>query len=89
MNLEADSSPVKPPGENTAQLTLDCSLMRPRAVPQTLVYRNPEEIKRYCFKLLKLWSFLMQQQKTNKYNTNLFTHAVNLPIHAVSLRCFQ
>lgn len=70
VNWEADSSLNKPPGENTAQLTPDRSLMRNRVVPRILMYRNYEVINGCCFKLVRLWSFLMQWQKTNTTSTN-------------------
>lgn len=35
------------------------------SVPRFLAYKNCEIINRHCSKLLKLWLFITQQQKTN------------------------
>lgn len=66
MSLAADSSPLTPPDENSACPTpwlQPCETLSGRpsqAVSRLLSHRNHEMINVHCFKLLNLWSFVVQ-----------------------------
>ena len=73
VSLKADSSPVKPPDENTFHSHIDCSLWDPQKTVQLshAEILDPQKLRNMCcLKTLRLWEFARICAEIDKWYTS-------------------